>query len=98
VEEYIAMDRKASKEQLANRFQMTLVFRDSLLAYGLMYGFMTRNFGLGLSISETAGYLVAALAPTIVVAILSKELRVPFLREYRKHDAVAREMGFKKIA
>ena len=78
--------------------QISLVVRDSLFAFVIAYGFMTSSFGFGLSIVQTAGYLVAALEPTIVVAVLSKELRIPFLRTYREHDAVVREMGFKNVA
>ena len=98
VEGYLSMNKNISKEKVAKRIQMSLVFRDTLLAYALIYGFMTSNFGLGLSIPQMSGYLVAALAPTAVVAVLSKELRIPFLRTYREHDAVVREMGFKNVA
>ena len=89
VEEYVSMN-KATEEQVERRMQISLVV--------IAYGFMTSSFGFGLSIGQTAGYLVAALAPTIVVAVLSKELRIPFLRTYREHDAVVREMGFKNVA
>ncbi|MBU5335504.1 hypothetical protein [Intestinibacter bartlettii] len=98
VEGYLSMNKNISKEKVAKRIQMSLVFRDTLLAYALIYGFMTSNFGLGLSIPQMSGYLVAALAPTLVVGIVIKEIRVPFLREYTKHDAVARSMGVNKIA
>ena len=97
VEEYVSMN-KATEEQVERRMQISLVVRDSLFAFVIAYGFMTSSFGFGLSIGQTAGYLVAALAPTIVVAVLSKELRIPFLRTYREHDAVVREMGFKNVA
>ena len=92
VEEYVSMN-KATEEQVERRMQISLVVRDSLFAFVIAYGFMTSSFGFGLSIGQTAGYLVAALAPTIVVAVLSKELRT-----YREHDAVVREMGFKNVA
>lgn len=98
VEGYLSMNKNISKEKVAKRIQMSLVFRDTLLAYALIYGFMTSNFGLGLSIPQMSGYLVAALAPTLVVGIVIKEIRVPFLREYTKHDEVARSMGVNKIA
>ena len=97
VEEYVSMN-KATEVQVERRMQISLVVRDSLFAFVIAYGFMTSSFGFGLSIGQTAGYLVAALAPTIVVAVLSKELRIPFLRTYREHDAVVREMGFKNVA
>ena len=95
VEEYVSMN-KATEEQVERRMQISLVVRDSIFAFVIAYGFMTSRFGL--SIGQTAGYLVAALAPTAVVAVLSKELRIPFLRTYREHDAVVREMGFKNVA
>ena len=97
VEEYVSMN-KATEQQVTRRMQISLVVRDSLFAFAVAYGFMTRSFGFGLSIGQTAGYLVAALAPTAVVAVLSKELRIPFLRAYRKHDVVVRDMGFKHVA
>ena len=45
-----------------------------------------------------SAYLVSAMAPTIVIAIFIKEMRIPFLREYTKHDAVVRSMGSNKTA
>lgn len=98
VEGYCAMNKKDSKEQVAKKLQASLVFRDSLFAYALIYGLMTKNFGLGLSIPQMSAYLVSAMAPTIVIAIFIKEMRIPFLREYTKHDAVVRSMGSNKTA
>lgn len=96
-EEFAEMNN-ATEEQVERRMQIGAVVRDSIIAFAVVYGFMTRDLGLALTIGQTAGYLVAALAPTAVIAILSKEARIPFLVEYRKHDAVAREMGFQKVA
>ena len=59
---------------------------------------MTRSFGLGLSIPQISAYLVAAMAPTIVIGIFIKEMRLPFLKQYSEHDVVVKSMGSHKSA
>ena len=59
---------------------------------------MTGSLVAGVYLASAAGYIVAALAPTLVVAVLSKEMRVPFLTEYEEHDAVVREFNVLKAA
>ena len=92
------MKRSDSKEQIHKKLQISLVCRDTLLAYCLIYGFMTRIFGLGLSIPQISAYLVAAMAPTIVIGIFIKEMRLPFLKQYSEHDVVVKSMGSHKSA
>ena len=77
---------------------MRLVLRDSIVAFVLSYGYMTGSFVAGASLASAIPYAVAALAPTLVVAVFSKEMRAPFLREYREHDAVTRELELRKAA
>ena len=91
---YCEMKRSYSKEQIHKKLQISLVCRDTLLAYG----FMTRSFGLGLSIPQISAYLVAAMAPTIVIGIFIKEMRLPFLKQYSEHDIVVKSMGSHKSA
>ena len=95
---YCEMNRSDSKEQIHKKLQISLVCRDTLLAYCLIYGFMTRSFGLGLSIPQISAYLVAAMAPTIVIGIFIKEMRLPFLKQYSEHDIVVKSMGSHKSA
>ena len=95
---YCKMKRSDSKEQIHKKLQISLVCRDTLLAYCLIYGFMTRSFGLGLSIPQISAYLVAAMAPTIVIGIFIKEMRLPFLKQYSEHDVVVKSMGSHKSA
>lgn len=96
-EEYIAITNKSEKEAI-EKLQTSLVVRDSVFAFAIIYGFMTRTLGAGLSLEQSIGYLIAASAPTMIVAVLSREIRIPFLSEYRKHDVVARCMEFNKVA
>ena len=98
VEVDLEIKKSLSKEEVARKYQMRLVLRDSLVTFVLAYGFMTGSLVAGVSLASAAGYIVAALAPTLVVAVLSKEMRAPFLREYREHDAVTRELELRKAA
>ena len=77
---------------------MRLVLRDSLVTFVLAYGFMTGSLSGALTLGTIAAYIVAALAPTLVVAIISKEMRVPFLREYEEHDVVVNEFELRRVA
>ncbi|MGN1032095.1 MAG: hypothetical protein ACI4PU_01415 [Intestinibacter sp.] len=55
-----------------------LVVRDSVLAFLISYGAMIVCFGgVGLSFTKEISFIVAALAPTVVVAAISKETRMP---------------------
>ena len=51
-----------------------------------------------LTLGTAAAYIVAALVPALVVAMISKEMRVPFLTEYEEHDVVVREFNVLKAA
>lgn len=97
VRECLSMNN-TTEEQIKKGMQMGAVVRDSVFAFIIVYGFMTNGLGSALTIGQTIGYLVAALAPALVIAVISREIRVPFLTEYRKYDAVIRDMGFKKVA
>ena len=98
VEVDLEMKKSLSKEEIARKYQMRLVLRDSLVTFVLAYGFMTGSLVAGVSLASAAGYIVAALAPTLVVAIISKEMRVPFLREYEEHDVVVNEFELRRVA
>ena len=98
VEVDLEIKKSLSEKEVARKYQMRLVLRDSLVTFVLAYGFMTGSLVAGVSLASAAGYIVAALAPTLVVAVLSKEMRAPFLGEYREHDAVTREFELRKVA
>ncbi|MGM9536303.1 MAG: hypothetical protein ACI3VR_13650 [Intestinibacter sp.] len=98
VEEDLAIKKSLSKEEANRKYQMRLVLRDSIVAFVLSYGYMTGSFVAGASLASAIPYAVAALAPTLVVAVFSKEMRAPFLREYREHDAVTREFELRRVA
>ena len=98
VEVDLEIKKSFSKEEVARKYQMRLVLRDSLVTFVLVYGFMTSPLVGALTLGTAAAYIVAALAPTLVVAMISKEMRVPFLTEYEEHDAVVREFNVLKAA
>ena len=98
VEEDLAIKKSLSKEEVAQKYQMRLVLRDAIVTFVLVYGLMTGSLVAGVTLVDAAGYIVAALAPTLVVAVLSKEMRIPFLREYRQHDVVTREFELSRVA
>ena len=98
VEVDLEIKKSLSKEEVARKYQMRLVLRDSLVTFVLVYGFMTSPLVGALTLGTAAAYIVAALAPTLVVAMISKEMRVPFLTEYEEHDAVVREFNVLKAA
>lgn len=98
VEVDLEMKKSLSKEEIARKYQMRLVLRDSLVTFVLAYGFMTGSLSGALTLGTIAAYIVAALAPTLVVAIISKEMRVPFLREYEEHDVVVNEFELRRVA
>ena len=98
VEVDLEIKKSLSKEEVARKYQMRLVLRDSLVTFVLVYGFMTSPLVGALTLGTAAAYIVAALAPTLVVAMISKEMRVPFLTEYEEHDAVVREFNALRAA
>ena len=56
--------------------KMRLVARDGILTFILCYGIMRVSFGgPKLTIIDIIPFIIAALAPTLVVCELSKELR-----------------------
>ena len=98
VEVDLEIKKSLSEKEVARKYQMRLVLRDSLVTFVLAYGFMTSSLVGALTLGTAAAYIVAALAPTLVVAMISKEMRVPFLTEYEEHDAVVREFNVLKAA
>ena len=98
VEVDLEIKKSLSEKEVARKYQMRLVLRDSLVTFVLVYGFMTSPLVGALTLGTAAAYIVAALAPTLVVAMISKEMRVPFLTEYEEHDAVVREFNVLKAA
>ena len=98
VEVDLEIKKSLSEKEVARKYQMRLVLRDSLVTFVLAYGFMTSSLVGALTLGTVAAYIVAALAPTLVVAMISKEMRVPFLTEYEEHDAVVREFNVLKAA
>ena len=98
VEVDLEIKKSLSKEEVARKYQMRLVLRDSLVTFVLAYGFMTSSFVGTLTLGTSAAYIVAALMPTLVVAVASKEIRVPFLTEYEEHDVVVKEFELTKAA
>ena len=98
VEVDLEIKKSLSKEEVARKYQMRLVLRDSLVTFVLVYGFMTSPLVGALTLGTAAAYIVAALVPALVVAMISKEMRVPFLTEYEEHDAVVREFNVLRAA
>ncbi len=75
--------------------QIRLVIRDGILTFLLCYGTMTVSLGgAGLSLSAAIPFVIAAIAPTLVVCALSKELRLPS----RKGTVTESEMGLEELA
>lgn len=98
VEEDLAIKTSLSEEEVAYKYEMRLVLRDAIATFVVAYGFMTSSLAAGLTLGVAAGYIVAALIPTLVVAVFSKEMRAPFLREYREQDVVIREFELDRVA
>ncbi len=62
--------------------QSRLVLRDSIVAFLLCYGSMTVSFGeTGLTFIKAIPFMIASLAPALVVCAISKELRMPSNRQ-----------------
>lgn len=55
---------------------VVLIVRDSAIAFIVSYAFVTAAFGV-MTFAHAIPYAVAALAPTVVVTAISKELRIP---------------------
>ncbi|MGM9531270.1 hypothetical protein [Intestinibacter sp.] len=98
VEVDLEIKKSLSKQEVARKYQMRLVLRDSIVTFVLSYGYMTGSLVAGASFMSAIPYVVAALVPTLIVAVFSKEMRAPFLREYREHDAVTREFELRRVA
>lgn len=65
-----------SEKELKIIAKMRLVARDGILTFILCYGIMRVSFGgPKLTIIDIIPFIIAALAPTLVVCELSKELR-----------------------
>ena len=65
--------------------QSRLVLRDSIVAFLLCYGSMTVSFGeIGLTFIKAIPFMIASLAPALVVCAISKELRMPSNRQEAK--------------
>ena len=65
--------------------QSRLVLRDSIVAFLLCYGSMTVSFGeTGLTFIKAIPFMIASLAPALVVCAISKELRMPSNRQEAK--------------
>ncbi len=70
-----------SDEEVKVISKMRLVVRDGILTFLLCYGAMTICLGGSeLTILGSIPFVVAALAPTLVVFKVSKELRIPSKR------------------
>lgn len=65
-----------SEDKIKRIVNIRLVIRDSLIAFMLVYGIITYSFGV-VTFAEGIGYMIAALAPTMIVTAISKELRIP---------------------
>ena len=78
----ISMIRNLNEEDLK---QSRLVLRDSIVAFLLCYGSMTVSFGeTGLTFIKAIPFMIASLAPALVVCAISKELRMPSNRQEAK--------------
>ena len=65
--------------------QSRLVLRDSIVAFLLCYGSMTVSLGeTGLTFIKAIPFMIASLAPALVVCAISKELRMPSNRQEAK--------------
>ena len=65
--------------------QSRLVLRDSIVAFLLCYVSMTVSFGeTGLTFIKAIPFMIASLAPALVVCAISKELRMPSNRQEAK--------------
>lgn len=70
-----------SDEEVKVISKMRLVVRDGILTFVLCYGIMTICLGGSeLTILGSIPFVIAALAPTLVVFKISKELRIPSKR------------------
>ena len=75
--------------------QLKLVVRDSVLVFLISYVTMIAYLGSRLTFSKIMALTIAALAPTMVVAAISKEIRMP---STTKPEEEATEYEFKKLA
>ena len=71
-----------SDEELEKIRKIRLVIRDSLLTFLVCYGTMTVYLGeTTISLIKAVSFVIAALAPALVVFAISKEIRIPSKRE-----------------
>lgn len=80
-EDYLRTKIELSDEEVKVISKMRLVVRDGILTFVLCYVIMTICLGgAELTILGSIPFVVAALAPTLVVFKVSKELRIPSKR------------------
>lgn len=74
--------------------QIRLVLRDSMVAFLLSYGSMTVTLGgTGLTFIKAIPFMIAALAPALVVCAISKEIRMPSNRQEEQIELQLEELA-----
>ena len=96
-EEDLKLKKSLSKMEIEKMRQTRLVVRDSIVTFLVCYGSMTASLklGAGLSFLEVLPFIIVALAPTVVITAISKEIRMPSNRNAQQEIS---GYEFKKLA
>ena len=96
-EEDLKLKKSLSKDEIEKMRQIRLVVRDSIVTFLVCYGSMTASLklGAGLSFLEVLPFIIVALAPTVVITAISKEIRMPSARNVQQEIT---GYEFKKLA
>lgn len=96
-EEDLKLKKSLSKSEIEKMRQTRLVIRDSIATFLVCYGSMTASLklGAGLSFLEVLPFIIVALAPTVVITAISKEIRMPSNRNAQQEIS---GYEFKKLA
>lgn len=86
-EEDLKLKTNLPPEEVEKIRQIRYVLRDSMVAFLLCYGSMTVSLGgTGLTFIKAIPFMIAALAPALLVCAISKEMRMPSNRQEAKGE------------
>ena len=96
-EQDLKLKKSLSKMEIEKMRQTRLVVRDSIVTFLVCYGSMTSSLklGAGLSFFKVLPFIIVALAPTVVITAISKEIRMPSARNVQQEIT---GYEFKKLA
>lgn len=96
-EEDLNLKTNISTEELNKIKQSRLVARDVIVTFLLCYGAMKSSLaGPNFSLIKAIPFVIAAMAPALVVGAISREIRIPTSRQ--KEKLVESKFEFEKSA